>query len=327
MLKLRYLFENYDLAKFVLGNWDYDQHRLDEMLSYFRISSNAIYPFFVNGNICFLRLAPVSEKKENNIYGELEFIQYLRNNKFPVLKPIPSKKGEYIIKVNTEWGEYYAEVFERVDGVQLEETDCSEKIIYESGKTLGKMHKLSSMYEPKIKKWTHEDVLEWISSELPNHRVDAKIYMELESLKKEMSMLTKSKENYGLIHYDFELDNVFYDEKTNSCSVIDFDDGMYSWFASDIGQCFDSLEEELSEEKLDKAKIAFIEGYTTEYTFTDEMQRVFPIMRRFANLYGYTRILYSTSDTFEEEPDWLIELRKKLGNMLKEIESGLDVSN
>lgn len=31
----------------------------------------------------------------------------------------------------------------------------------------------------------------------------------------------KSKSNYGLIHYDFEYDNVFYDDESKSCNVID----------------------------------------------------------------------------------------------------------
>ena len=59
MLKLKYLFENYDLAKEALKNWEHDADTLDYMLSKFRISSNAIYPFYKNGEVCFLRLAPV----------------------------------------------------------------------------------------------------------------------------------------------------------------------------------------------------------------------------------------------------------------------------
>lgn len=49
MLKLRYLFENYDLAKEALENWKHDEDALDEMLPQFRISSNAIYPFCQGG--------------------------------------------------------------------------------------------------------------------------------------------------------------------------------------------------------------------------------------------------------------------------------------
>lgn len=49
MLKLKYLFENYGLAKEALENWEHDEDTLDRMLSQFRISSNAIYPFCQKG--------------------------------------------------------------------------------------------------------------------------------------------------------------------------------------------------------------------------------------------------------------------------------------
>jgi hypothetical protein len=62
------------LAKELLTYWEYDLERLDEMLSYYRISSNAIYPFFQKGKVCFLRFAPSVEKRMNNLQGELEFI-------------------------------------------------------------------------------------------------------------------------------------------------------------------------------------------------------------------------------------------------------------
>jgi hypothetical protein len=74
MLKLIYLFENFDLAKEALKSWEHDDDTLDKMLSNFRISSNAIYPFCHNGQVCFLRLAPIDEKIEKNILGTLELI-------------------------------------------------------------------------------------------------------------------------------------------------------------------------------------------------------------------------------------------------------------
>ena len=65
MLKLKYLFENFDLARKCMEFYECDMDSVDEMLRYFRISSNAIYPFRLkpDGRICFLRLSPAEEKK------------------------------------------------------------------------------------------------------------------------------------------------------------------------------------------------------------------------------------------------------------------------
>ena len=102
MLKLKYLYENYDLAKFALKNWEYDTETLDDCLQHFRISSNAIYPFLWHGNMRFLRLSPVSEKIENNLKGELEFLCYLQSRSYPSVIPscwaswgFPRRNGRY----------------------------------------------------------------------------------------------------------------------------------------------------------------------------------------------------------------------------------------
>jgi len=61
MLKLKYLFDNEDLAKMILENWKYDPSSI-EMFKYFRISSNAVYPFKSEEKVMLLRFAPCTEK-------------------------------------------------------------------------------------------------------------------------------------------------------------------------------------------------------------------------------------------------------------------------
>ena len=53
MLKLKYLEENFDLARYALANWRHDGETLADRLKWFRISSNAVYPFDRNGKRCF----------------------------------------------------------------------------------------------------------------------------------------------------------------------------------------------------------------------------------------------------------------------------------
>ena len=323
MLKLIYLFENFELAKETLKNWEYDEDTLDKMLSNFRISSNAIYPYCHNGQVCFLRLAPIVEKVEKNILGELEFIDFLIKHDYPALEPIPTLLGEKLLKLDTKWGKYYACAFKKVPGVQIQSTDMSKEIMYEYGKTLGKLHALSSEFKPNIKKWTHIEVLEWIEKILIEYSAPANVVSELIQIKKELADFPLRDDNYGLIHYDFELDNVFYDDETKSCAVIDFDDGMYHWYALDVEQAFDSLGEELNGTTLQNAKDEFIKGYKTEHYYSDEMEDSRPIMRRFINLFCYARLSRCVSENFSNEPDWLLELRKKLDTIIQNLETNM----
>lgn len=323
MLKLIYLFENFDLAKEALTNWKYDEDTLDEMLSYYRISSNAIYPFCHNGQVCFLRLAPMDEKIEKNILGEIEFIEFLTQHNYPALKPITTLTGDMVVKLDTKWGKYYACAFQKVAGVQIDATDMSKEIMYEYGKTLGKLHALSAEFKPNIKKWTHLEVLEWIGEVLVEYNAPANVFSELEEVKNELVGLLIKDNNYGLIHYDFELDNVFYDDQSKSCAVIDFDDGMYHWYALDIEQVFDSLGEELHEPMLQNAKDEFMKGYNTAHEYTEEMETSRPLMRRFINLFSYARLIRCVAENFANEPNWLIELRKKLIGIIKDLEKNM----
>lgn len=316
MMKLKYLFDNRELAKMLLGNWKYDQASL-EMFRDYRISSNAIYPFKNEGKIKLLRFAPVTEKDKNNILAELEFIAYLSSKEYPALKTELSNSGEELVTAKTPWGEYYAAVFHRVPGVRLDDTDLNDDIMFEFGKKLGKLHQLSAKFTPTNRRWSYEDVLLWIKSNLAEFENQEAALEELNLLKDYFSKLPKTNENYGLVHYDFELDNVFYDKVTATCSVIDFDDAMYHWYVMDIEQTLDSLKEELEPQKYEQAKKCFIEGYRSEYKVTDEMLSLLKVFRRFANLYGYTRILRSAEEVWDNEPEWLVDLRVKLYNAVK----------
>ena len=162
MLKLKYLYENYALAKSALENWDYDTDTLDEHLRQFRISSNAVYPFLWRGSRRFLRLSPGPEKMESTLKGELEFLCYLRSRRYPAVIPVASNSGELVVTLDSAWGTYYASVFEGVSGIPIEDICCNDDILFAYGKALGQLHVLSAEYSPETRKWSCDDALSWI---------------------------------------------------------------------------------------------------------------------------------------------------------------------
>ncbi|KOP82724.1 hypothetical protein AMS60_09680 [Bacillus sp. FJAT-21945] len=327
MLKLKYLFDNVNLAEMLLGNWEYDKESID-LFKYYRISSNAIYPFQARGKTQMLRFSPKSEKWQDNILAELEFISYLRTKKYGVLETVVSKNGEEIVEAQTPWGDYFASVFKRVAGVQLNKTDLSDSIIFNYGKALGKLHQLSSVYNPiKNKRWSYSDVLNWIQTVLIDFPNETSALMETKLLQDYFDSIPITKSNFGLIHYDFEYDNVFYDEKSQSCNIIDFDDAMYHWYAVDIEQALYSLQDCIPAEMFQQKQQCFLDGYRTEYELSADMMSLLPACRRFANLYGYVRVLRSVEEKWENEPEWLVNLREKLKEAMKNESScfGLDI--
>lgn len=63
----------------------------------------------------------------------------------------------------------------------------------------------------------------------------------------------------------------------------------------------------------------FLRGYGEERAYTREMEGQRPLMRRFADLYGYARIYRSLTSRPAQEPDWLVSLRAKLTQRLADI--------
>ncbi|WP_339239617.1 phosphotransferase [Paenibacillus sp. FSL R5-0517] len=320
MLSLKYLFQNNNLAEMILKNWSYDPESLD-MFQYYRISSNAVYPFRDQGEVRLLRFAPVEEKNKINLSAELDFLRYLRTNHYGAMEVVPAHSGTELVETHTPWGTYYASVFKRVPGSQLGSIELNDSILYSYGEALGELHHLSRSFIPAQKekqRWTYTDVLDWMQKILEGFPAEAAALNEVELLQTYFAAWPINKQNFGLIHYDFEPDNVFYDEKKQSCYAIDFDDSMYHWYAMDVERSLDSLREEIEPEQWEQKKQWFLNGYWSKAGERYDLESMFPACRRFANLYGYVRVLRSAEEQFSHEPEWMSALRAKLSQKMAE---------
>lgn len=323
MLKLKYLYENYALAKFALENWEYDADTLDEYLQHFRISSNAVYPFLWQGNMRFLRLSPASEKIEKNLKGELAFLCYLQSRDYPAVVPVASNSGEFVVTLDSSWGKYYASVFQGVDGISIEDTDYTAPVLLAYGKALGQLHVLSAEYSPENRKWTYLDALLWIKDILKEYHAPEKMLTELEAVQQALNELPQTVETFGLVHYDFEPDNVFWDENSQCCTAIDFEDGMYHFFLLDVEQALDALLENLPADRQTPARNTFLQGYQSVKTLEPGYEERLTLMRRFCNLYSYARLIRCVAEEYPNEPDWMVELREKLHYKIELLENGV----
>lgn len=313
-MKFRYLFENRALAEMLVKNWDYDPASLD-LFQYFRISANAIYPFKVDGQVCFLRCCPAEEKSGESIWAELAFIEYLRGKGYPALQPLPAKSGIALVQQQTPWGEQYASAFKRVTGQSIEDAGYADDILFAYGTALGHLHALSRDYHaPKARRWSHRGVFDWIEQTLTGLGDEPQALAELCLLREYFSRLPITPENYGLIHYDFEPDNVYYERETGICHVIDFDDAMYHWYLMDVVKTLVSLKQEIAAGEYAGKQATFLAGYGSQVALDDGLWSAAPFFIRFVNLYGYTRNARAMQERWDHEPEWLLELRAKLAS-------------
>ncbi|MNW31943.1 homoserine kinase [compost metagenome] len=364
MLKLKYLFDNRDLSEMILKQWPYDPESLD-MFKHYRISSNAIYPFRCEGKVQLLRFAPYAEKNRTNMLAELDLLDYLKNKGYPAMEVVISHAGDELVDVRTPWGHYVASVFRRVPGIQLNRTELDEDIVTQYGRALAQLHRASSEYEPLgYRHWTYADVLDWMQSIVEdasgnhmkeqmkdqlknkisdkNNKVSAETRAELEQaavmaeirlLREYFAAVPTCERSYGLIHYDFEYDNVFYDEASSTCYAIDFDDAMYHWYVMDVEKALDSLTECIADRQPEGDSASeeermrhtgqlhqyFMNGYLAERELVEPEEDLRAACTRFGNLYGYVRVLRAMDEEWEHEPDWMRQLRTDLTDDMKSV--------
>lgn len=326
MLKLKYLFENYNLAKECLLLYDYDQESVNDMIRCFRISSNAIYPFRSGENfeqVCFLRLSPTDEKSISEVASEVKLINWLIDQGCNVMKPFPMKNDKLVDVVNTIWGEYNVSCFEQVPGMDLESIHGTLDIVNGYGECLGKLHQTIKNYPAQEERRNHKTLLDEIRVRLQSFGASDLVMSELDDVEKELSKLTVTDNNYGIVHYDFEPDNIFFDEKTGAFSIIDFDDAIRCWFALDIVRAIDALDDVMEEDEMGEAKAAFLEGYRKACAYTKEQADTLPLMKRFVRIQEFSTILYVMSEPVNDEPKWLIELKEKLKFKLNVLEKNM----
>ena len=307
MLKLEYLFENFDLARYALEDYPHDASRLEESLNWFRISSNAVYPFFDDNGLNFLRLCPAQEKSLEMVAGEIEFIEYLIDCGFAAMKPIAGFSQKKCRQIDTPWGEYCVSAFRRVCGTSIEDTELTESVLYAYGRALGELHRLSMDFVPRHKRTTYEEVAIEMKLYLPEELCSV-----LDCVMENLAQIPRNRENFGLVHYDFEPDNVFYDVNTGKIHVIDFDDCLYHYYALDVEQSLDSLAELIPENEWQTAKEIFLNGYRSEHSLPAEMEEKLPLMRQFVNLRAYARLSGCLDSKPLFHPPWLDELIGRL---------------
>ena len=313
MMKLKHLFFNTDLSQMLLRNWFADIQD-DSPVTPFRTSANAVFTHVNQRQKYFLRFSPVEEKDSTQIRAELAFLQYLYDNQYNAVEAIPALNGESLVVADTPWGVYNAVLFREAKGRQLSAIKEKDKgkLYHGYGEALGRLHRLSMDYTPQAERrldWSQ--LLEQSDAMLREYKAPAEVRKELELLKRFFSELPVTKNNYGLIHYDFESDNVFYDRHSRAFCPIDFDDAMYHWFTMDIVKTVQDIGNEQGAQQ-------FLAEYKREMEFDESVYAYAAVFQRYATLYSYARLLRSVHEQWDNEPAWMTELRLKLAVSMNE---------
>ena len=184
--------------------------------------------------------------------------------------------------VETDLGTFHAVVFAQLQGAQIAFEELSTAQFEIWGATLGKLHALMHLLSnPRLSaRDTWRDHLTQPEISMPG-KIEPRVQAEFDHLTSFLATLPVTETNYGLIHGDFELDHLFWQDET--LAMLDFDDCSYYWYVADIAFAL----RELFESGVDLSHPsfrAFIRGYSEHYCLDEEFISHLPTWMRLVNL-------------------------------------------
>lgn len=313
---MKYVVNAYDNNEPTIGNFLIEKwNQTEGSLKLGRASANFIYNFDNGEQKQVLRIAPESERTEQQILAELDFMEYLQKKGFPVPKVILSKDNKRIEKLTTEMGSFFAVALQRCPGKIYELNELPHELFIEWGKLTATIHKLSLDYKPqnnrKRRTWIKDIIT--TTKYLPDNEFELKgILLELVD---QINEFPKD-ENYGLIHYDLELDNILWNN--GSYYVIDFDDSAYYHYIADLAFALEELREQNPETEKQMLN-GFISGYKEIKSLPNDWLNQLDCFFSLMDILKYARTLQAYENTNpEEDPQWLADLRKRHMKKLNE---------
>lgn len=262
-----------------------------------------------------LRIAHNDHRTAPQIYSELHWLQFLKDNGANVCGPRVSAAGNLVETIEVQGTPLHLSLFDKAPGtkVDIRKERDNLKLFQAWGRATGLLHRLTKSYQAPPEILTREDDIDIFEYTLmpyiPNEpRLQEKIARIVQGLR----AMPRTTDWYGLIHSDIHFWNFFYDG--NDLHIFDFDDCCYHQLASDIaiplyysiwGNNLES-QEERDEFGYVFAK-NFLQGYRTEHPVSLEQVRTLPLLLQFRDCELLGVLMAEWEDNMDEKELELIE--------------------
>lgn len=294
------------LADEILRSWEHDNGRA----KFWRASTNFVFFFKKAGQDHVLRFNHASERTAETIGAELDYVKALAARGLRAARPVHSRADKLVESIETTQGLFHAAVFTALPGKSLDLEELTPEQLVRWGQALGELHQAATGYtKPGRPSW--RDHLTMVADLVP--AAESGAHRELAQLTQELGQLAHHPQNFGLIHYDFEPDNlIWYDGQPG---IIDFDDCAWYWYVADIALALSDLFGDRPSQ-VDFANPAFrhfIQGYRTVRSLVQADLEMIPLFLRLQNLVSFARLYRAVTpvDPAGELP-WMPGLREKL---------------
>ena len=287
------------------------------------VRASANYVFHVDGGEqgYILRFNHASERSVAWIQSELAFLAYLHERGIHVNQAYPSRNGKLVESVPTEQGLFHAVLLEMLPGEHQNPEEMDAPALRRWGRALGQLHRASEGY-------AGEDRPGWrqlfSTARLSVPRNDAALQDAVARLEERLNSLPADPVHFGVIHYDFESDNIRWD--AGSPGIMDLDDSCRAWYGADIAYALRDLAPDPygAPDRKDERFLAFLCGYRSVRSIADGELDNLSLYMNLHQLLSYARLQHTLAgDVSPDEPQWALDLRAKLAPRVEELKDRL----
>jgi Ser/Thr protein kinase RdoA (MazF antagonist) len=277
---------------------------------WWRSSASHVFVLPDNGRRRYLRFVPGSHRGPESLAVVAELMARLSDGGSAVVRPVAAESGALTVTVTTGLGVMHAMVVEPAPGAEADVGTLTASQARHWGRALARLHRDAAGLGAGLPASFGElaDVGELFTD-------DAELVEATTRLTDVMGELPRRGDRWGVVHGDFELDNMAWEE--GGPIAYDFDEAALSWYAADVAFAVRDLTDHTGRPAAaHRARFdAFLDGYRGVRPFDDEDLGRLPLFAGLHAAASLVRITRGLGEPARQEPGWLSELRADLTDM------------
>jgi Ser/Thr protein kinase RdoA (MazF antagonist) len=254
--------------------------------------------------MAYLRFVPESWRPRARVVAVAELMRQYRELGLAVAAPMLSVHGQLVETIRTGRGGVHAMLIAQAPGQQIEVADLTVQRARAWGAALARLH--------------CQETAERLTESLADLRRteemlagDRPVASAVARLQAGLDRLPRHGHCFGVVHGDFELDNLAWHGDT--ATAYDFDEAGRSWFVADIAYALRDAQQAATLQVDTPVAAAFLAGYRTVRDLPDTDLTWLPLFTAaHAALWLMRLPAILDSAPSSSDPAWLPALREKL---------------
>lgn len=277
---------------------------------WWRSSASHVFVLPGDGGERFLRFVHGAYRGPDAVAARAALMANLSRAGSAVVRPVAAESGALTVTVPTRIGVMHAMVVEAAPGDEVDVADLTESRARCWGQALARLHLDATGLSAGLGEAFGE--LTGLAGPTGMFAGDPPLAAATRTLTDWMGRLPRDRNHWGVVHGDFELDNMAW--QGDRSIAYDFDEAAVSWFAADIASAVRDLTDPAGHAAGEhRARFdAFMAGYRSLRPVDDQDLGRLPMFAGLQAAASLAGITLATGDPGRNEPGWLAQLRGQL---------------